>query len=265
MNKDAPGTLTSGDVPDTVSTILGVVYPPGAGGAQLAGQADWTLRFTLQPWRVEGGVLQDAPLALSQNLSDDDLKRLMDLLQPYRIVQALVRFRQSGNADLVRLLSTAAHDRELEHHASALQVPVLRDDPLFGSLTFNRSISWWEANVSWAKQSVTLYLSAEHMADLDAALLVAHSLWNDQAAWDKRVREYVVRYLLDLKNASWLDDDEKSLSAEQFLKRIALESISVDGDGAFSFMYDDGDLFWGHSIEVSGNLQTGPTHAGIAG
>jgi hypothetical protein len=265
MNNDTPGTLTSGDAPDHVSTILGVVYPPGAAGARLKGQADWTLRCTLQPWRVEGGTLQEAPLALSQNLSADDLKRLMALLHSYRIVQALVRFRQPGNADLVGLLSTAAHDRELEQLASALQVPVLRDDPLFGSLTFNRSLAWWEAKVSWAKQSVTLHLSAETLADLDAVLVVAHSLWNDQAAWDTRVREYAVRYLLDLKNASWLDDEETPLSAEQFLNRIALESISVDAEGTFSFMYDDGDLFLGHVIEVSGSLQTGPTHAGIAG
>jgi hypothetical protein len=30
-------------------------------------------------------------------------------------------------------------------------------------------------------------------------------------------------------------------------------------------MHDDGDLFWGHSIQVTGTLDEGPTDADISG
>lgn len=265
MKNDGRGNRTARQAPDTLSTVLGVVYPPGGGGGRVAGQADWTLRFTLQPWRAEGGVLQETALSVAKNVRKDDLKRLMDRLQPYQIIQALVNVTEPGHADLIRLLSTAAQDRDLEDRAAALQLPMQHQDPLFGRLTFNRSVSWWEARISWNHQPVTLYLSVEHSADRDSVLAVARSLWNDQAVWDERIREYAVQALLDLKNDSWLDDDEQPLSAQQFLARMTLESITVDPDSTFSFMHNDGELFWGHAIQVTGSLQEGPTAADIPG
>jgi hypothetical protein len=52
---------------------------------------------------------------------------------------------------------------------------------------------------------------------------------------------------------------------EEFKARMALESVTVEADGSFQFWYGDGDLFWGHSIQVSGNLAEGPTDASLAG
>jgi hypothetical protein len=46
---------------------------------------------------------------------------------------------------------------------------------------------------------------------------------------------------------------------------MTLESITVTPDGSFDFWHNDGDLFYGHSIQVSGNLSQGPTHADIPG
>ena len=49
------------------------------------------------------------------------------------------------------------------------------------------------------------------------------------------------------------------------MERIGLSSVSVHEDGEFEFLYDDGDLFWGHAIQVDGNIQTGLSQASIAG
>jgi hypothetical protein len=46
---------------------------------------------------------------------------------------------------------------------------------------------------------------------------------------------------------------------------MRLKSVTVYPDGSFDFWHDDGDLFWGHSIQVSGDLLDGPTHADIPG
>jgi hypothetical protein len=59
--------------------------------------------------------------------------------------------------------------------------------------------------------------------------------------------------------------DPEQLNAENFKSRMTLQSISIEETGEFTFWHDDGDLFWGHSIQVWGDLVTGPTHADIAG
>jgi hypothetical protein len=55
------------------------------------------------------------------------------------------------------------------------------------------------------------------------------------------------------------------LTAGEFKKRMALDSITVVPDGSFEFWHNDGDLFWGHLIQIRGNVTEGPTDASIAG
>ena len=52
---------------------------------------------------------------------------------------------------------------------------------------------------------------------------------------------------------------------KQFKNRMSLESITVYTDGTFEFWHDDGGLFWGHSILISGDLVKGPIDADIPG
>jgi hypothetical protein len=71
--------------------------------------------------------------------------------------------------------------------------------------------------------------------------------------------------LLPLKNDTWLQKGESPLTEADFLKRMRLQSIWFGEDGSFEFWHNDGDLFWGHSIEVRGNLKDGLTEADIPG
>ena len=94
---------------------------------------------------------------------------------------------------------------------------------------------------------------------------MAHSLWENEDDWNRRIRDFAVQKLLPLENDCWLDDDESELSPDQFKDRMTLEGISVDPDGSFDFWHNDGDLFWGHAIQISGSLVEGPTLANIPG
>ena len=115
----------------------------------------------------------------------------------------------------------------------------------------------------WAGCSVSLNLSGS--ADAQDALKTAHALWQNQAEWNRRVRDFAVEQLLTLKNDTWLDEGEPELTPDDFEDRMTLESITVNADGSFDFWHNDGDLFWGHSIQISGSLAEGPTHADIPG
>jgi hypothetical protein len=46
---------------------------------------------------------------------------------------------------------------------------------------------------------------------------------------------------------------------------MKLSSISVYPDGDFDLFFDDGDMFWGHSIIVTGNINGEFSSAEIAG
>lgn len=47
------------------------------------------------------------------------------------------------------------------------------------------------------------------------------------------------------------------MSDVEFIRKIKLESITVREDGHFDFWFEDGDIFWGHSIMVRGDQERG--------
>ena len=67
---------------------------------------------------------------------------------------------------------------------------------------------------------------------------------NEQAA-----SQFAAGKLLDTHNDGW--NEGKPISAQAFIQRMTLESVSIDPQGKVELYYNDGDLFWGHSIVVS--------------
>ena len=49
------------------------------------------------------------------------------------------------------------------------------------------------------------------------------------------------------------------------MSRMELDAVQIYEDGAFDFWFNDGDLFWGHSIHVTGSLESGPEDAQMEG
>ena len=49
------------------------------------------------------------------------------------------------------------------------------------------------------------------------------------------------------------------------MDRMELESIEIRADGSFEFWFADGDMFYGHSIHVSGDMEHGPDDAAMEG
>lgn len=100
---------------------------------------------------------------------------------------------------------------------------------------------------------------------ITSSLEVARELWANQLVWTEKVRKFSASRLLDLKNESWLDADEAPLAADDFARKVSIESVVVDADGACEFWLDDGALFAGHSIVVRGSVSNGLVEAEIAG
>lgn len=253
--------------PVTGTVVVGVVHPFGASGGRARGEKKWTLRFSLQPWRVDASSLETEELSVDRTCSHVELKALQARIHPYQVLRVRVRLAEGSprRAELKAIIGEHSSDHELTEQAQLLQRPVTLRDPFFGQVTLDRRLDSWEASVEWNGKVVRASFNSENESDPVPALNVARKFWADEAGWDRRVREFAVQELLNLKNESWLSEGERELSSDEFKARMTLESIALYPDGSFEFWHHDGGLFWGHSILVSGSLDEGPTNADIPG
>ena len=252
--------------PATTRTIIGLVDAGGSAGGS-DGQSDqWNLIFHLVGWRYPGSEVVTGNRRCKLPVSKDDLRSLMDLVGPYSIVEAEIDDGSEAEVTtLHRIVHVGAKDSELEQVALQLQKPIVLHDATLGRLDYNRRFGWFEGRAEWCGQDVKIRLSCTRSEEPTAVLDVATRLFKEQARWDRRVREYAVEQLLPLKNDSWLDEGEEEMSAADFLSKMSLESISLDEEGDLTFWHNDGDLFWGHAIQISGNLTDGLKNADIPG
>lgn len=61
-------------------------------------------------------------------------------------------------------------------------------------------------------------------------------------------KEKIAGDLLKLHNEVW--NEGKIISKDEFKKRINIQGILIFCEGNAELYYDDGDLFWGHTIVV---------------
>lgn len=253
-----------------VVVVSGIVFPYGVGGAKSRGEELWTMMFTLDGWRMGAAEVQTGALQVRRKVTEEELEEFRKLI----VGQTIIRIRARVVADSLfgnpqalfeEYLGLDNSDAELSAHLERLRQPVTFADASFGEFTLDRGLNWFTGQAVWNGNLVSLSLAAKEPDEVEEALKTARSLWQSQDVWNRRIGDYAVQELLPLKNDTWLDENEAELTADQFKARMKLEAITAHPDGSFDFWHNDGDLFWGHSIEISGNLLEGPNYADIPG
>lgn len=249
--------------------ILAVTGASGFNGGKAPGKAMWTAGIELTAWMEEDSAELHREQAQLVALADD---RLMDYLRQRVprdfILKCRVRPAPDNKRFLMLDLPQPAFDPELKSILEEQKKPVTFETEDFGTFTLNRAIGWFEANANWLGTEIALDFDRDE--DRDGCLSTARALFAQPEDWDRRVRAFAAEKLLSLAN-DWARDgaeegaDPESITPEQFMGRIELQSIQVYPDGSFEFWFQDGDLFWGHAIRVSGSLTGGPEDAETAG
>ena len=80
----------------------------------------------------------------------------------------------------------------------------------------------------------------------------------------EKVKDYTTHKLLKLKNDLWLEEDEKEVTKKDFKDRMKFTGFYVFSESA-NFYFDDSNLFWGHTIEVTINQNLEFIDANIVG
>ncbi|WP_090620595.1 DUF2262 domain-containing protein [Natrinema salaciae] len=137
------------------------------------------------------------------------------------------------------------------------QDPEMYEDEQLGTFERKSSRGLYSTTAEWMGTEVELELWLSEPDDGVSGLTVAKALWDDQSTWTERIQQYALDELLELKNVEWIESEDDTVTAEEFTDRIDLKTVTIDHDGGFTFWHDDDDLFFGHSIMVSGNLENG--------
>lgn len=247
--------------------ILAVTGANGFGGGKAGKEKLWTASIGLTAWMEEDSPdIHRGEFVLSTIADDKLLGYLQRRARPDSIIKFQGRVSEDGKRLLLLNLPESAFDPNLKAILEEQKKPVTFQEEGLGTFTLDRQVDWFEAEVDWLGGQISLVFDVGE--DRAGALQSAKALLADAASWDKRVREYAAGDLLASANdwAGQLEDEEpQEITKEQFMGRMELESIEIRADGSFEFWFADGDLFYGHSIHVSGDMENGPDEASMEG
>ena len=250
-------------------SILAVTGAGGFGGSRPQENGPWLAVLELTAWKEEDSE-EPAHREKTQlvALADD---KLMDYLRRRvrgdSVFQIMVRPSEDGKQFLMTELPQPEIDPEMKAILEEQKKPVSIWVPELGTFTLNRLVNWFEAEVEWLGQPARLDIDREE--DWDACVEQAKALMADQKGWDEKVRSFAAQELLDQAN-DWAQDaaegeEPEEITREQYMERLELDAVQISADGRFEFWFNDGDLFWGHAIHVTGSLDQGPEMAQMEG
>ena len=250
-------------------SILAVTGAGGFGGSRPQENGPWLAVLELTAWKEEDSE-EPAHREKTQlvALADD---KLMDYLRRRvrgdSVFQIMVRSSEDGKQFLMTELPQPEIDPEMKAILEEQKKPVSIWVPELGTFTLNRLVNWFEAEVEWLGQPARLDIDREE--DWDACVEQAKALMAGQKGWDEKVRSFAADQLLEQAN-DWAQDaaegeEPEEITREQFMERLELDAVQISADGRFEFWFNDGDLFWGHAIHVTGSLDQGPEMAQMEG
>ncbi|MEM7703632.1 MAG: DUF2262 domain-containing protein [Pseudomonadota bacterium] len=219
----------------------------------------WTLTLVLHPWSEAKGEALGGRLLGEITCSDrQEGERLSSAFQPGSFISATAATAPAPDQQSQRIELTA-----IEGEA---------DDPLLAAFapdtpqtfthtdlgTFRQDArlpDLFEGSATFAGRAIGLVLSNE-VGSLDEAARHAAALMSKATLWDAEWRERIHQHYYQIWEESWRENED-ALSKSDWMARLVLESLEVDADGQFVAWFADEDLFWGHSMEVTGSIDEG--------
>ena len=169
---------------------------------------------------------------------------------------------------VVDILEADAACPELEEMLIEYRKPVVLQDDVLGELTYDKLLKSFEGNIAWlrGKIHISLYVDKDNKSGITKAKKSLKTMVLEQKKWDADLRGFAAKELTKLA-CEWAESDEEAaeITEESFAKRISLSLIWVTAGGSFTAYLDDDELFFGHSIAVSGSLKKGMISAKIEG
>lgn len=258
--------------------IIGIVAPSGPGAVQVGQGAGappdepWTFSVTLLHWRTADGTIVHYPLRLTKTIPNRESRTAIDALFAAIKPETIMGFEIAAlpgaapaneSAELIKPLNVVMGDAELSALLADLKRVVAFED-VVGTFVLDRRFSWFAT-----QPDANGVMRIAFAADIDAArniVELARASWQSaDNEWCRQIKQFAARQLLSLAQTWQQDAGKPKPTEESFQDVISVENIGFHPDGTYDVHFSDGDLFWGHSIVVTGSLASGPKHANIEG
>lgn len=250
-------------------TVLAVTGADPFTSGQEEGEGLRPASIGLTAWMEEDGAQIHQGDFRLEALADDRLMEYLRQRVPRDfILKCRVRLSLDGSRLLMLELPQPGFDPDLKAILDEQKKPVTFWAEGLGTFALNRALGWFEAEADWLGSPIRLDLDRDE--DREPCLAHLRALMEGQADWDERLRVCAARDLLELAN-DWASDggceehEPEEITREQFMERLEPDAVQISGDGSFDFWFNDGTLFWGHSIHVTGSLEGGPEKAEMEG
>lgn len=251
---------------DTVE-VTGVVIPEGVGVSGVPGQSGNTLILNLQAWRMDGGPLTKGMLSIRRHVTDEEFSAQFSKIQPGSVIRARIASIQSHRdvlhiAELIAFEGIIAKDPYWEALLAAETEEKTYADSVFGALTYDSHDESYAGAARWNGVDVELRYYAEEGDELELCSQVAKKLWEQEKEWTARSLDLAVDMTLEEFNECWLDDEEE-LTEKAYRKKLTPCGVNLFPDGNVELVFGLGDNYPGTLIGVEGELDSGPSEAGI--
>lgn len=196
----------------------------------------------------------------------------------YRLrVQESLPFLAIGNEEIPRgntlwvraVLESACSEERLEKILAEFRKPVILQLDTGEELLLDKSIGLFSGEGYWNGETCLINMDVDEEGSVTAkdALETWSQLTANSQEWDDKARKFAAEELTDNANDWAYDENENAeeITKEDFAKRLSISEVCVSTDGNFEIFYNDDDMFWGHVVIVSGNIETGLDDAYMAG
>ena len=230
----------------------------GTYGSQLNGQDYWDKSINILGYiETESGRTSDIKSSLDwcvrDYTSDDNFEKTGII---YRIKGRLSK--TCDNIYVTEIVSDNEKNDFLENLLTEYKKEVSVNSAVLGKLILNKQLNCFETTVDWCGKNAGFSVND----NIDENLTTAEYFYRNRHEWDKKAREYASKCLTELAN-DWQyqeaeDENEViEITVKEFSERLEINDITIYADGNFNIYYADDDMFWGHTVIVSGNISTG--------
>lgn len=269
---------------DTVEKEVLVLTEGGTSASRCGKNKLWTASVTvLAVVDVATGEFEERKCYLEWQMTEKESEngKIYDIQKEtiYRLkVQESLPFTNTYNGHEMErgrnlwvreVLERDCNEPRLEKVLEKFQKPVVLCLEGGEELLLDKSLGMFSGDGSWNGEECLIHLDVDEEGAVTAkdALETLQKLLTNCQEWDEKARKYAAQELTDCANDWAQDEDENAeeITQEDFAKRLIISEVCISTDGDFELFYEDDDMFWGHVVIVSGNIENGIDDATMAG
>ncbi len=149
-------------------------------------------------------------------------------------------------------------------------MPNLIKDPYLGTIQYCEDDEFYKGQINYDNNQVVefylLDLDFDSQENLKKTLEYTGKIVNDIILNHRKYKLFAADKLLELHNETW--NEGKAIDTQDFIRLITLDVVHIYSDdinNTANIYYNDGDLFWGHSIVIYTNSKGELKNAEIMG